>query len=193
MIYTLKIQRAIKFAAKTHNHYQQQTRKGKLIPYIAHPLTVGIILALAGAVEDVIVAGILHDTIEDSIDDKKVSFEMLVERFGDNVARLVLSVTEQDKDLNWEERKKIALDHIKHFSHESLLVKSADVVSNMSELVDDYARHGDEVFSRFNAPKEKIIENQIRVINAIVDTWSDNPLKNDLSLLSDKLSDLNKK
>ncbi|MEI7451859.1 MAG: HD domain-containing protein [Candidatus Falkowbacteria bacterium] len=192
MIYTPKIQRAIKFAAKTHNHYQQQTRKGKLIPYIAHPLTVGIILALSGASEDVVVAGILHDTIEDSVSAKKVSFEMLAERFGDNVAQLVLSVTEQDKDLNWEERKKLALDHISHFSNEALLVKSADVVSNMSELVDDYARYGDEIFARFNAPKEKIIENQLKVISAIINVWSDNPLKDDLLLLLNNLGDLNK-
>ena len=69
-IYTDKIRRAIKFASKTHNQYQQQTRKGKVIPYITHPLTVGIILSLAKAPEDVIVAGILHDTIEDSPKDK---------------------------------------------------------------------------------------------------------------------------
>lgn len=167
MIYTQKIQKAIKFAAKTHNHYQQQLRKGKVIPYISHPLTVGIILTLAGATEDVIAAGILHDTIEDSVEEKKVTKEMLAERFGQNVSDLVLSVTEQDKGLSWDERKKEAIEHIEHFSRESILVKSADILSNVSELVDDHARDGDEVFSRFNAPKEKIIENQSKVITAV--------------------------
>jgi len=105
-MYTIKIQKAIKFAAKTHNHYQDQKRKGKRIPYIIHPLTAGIILAGVNATEDVIVAGILHDTIEDSVDDKKVTPEMLTERFGKNVSDLVLSVTETDRDMSWADRKK---------------------------------------------------------------------------------------
>ncbi len=70
MIYTQKIQHAIRFAIKTHEGYQKQKRKGKDVPYITHPLTVGLILAKAGANEDVIIAGILHDTIEDSIEEK---------------------------------------------------------------------------------------------------------------------------
>lgn len=184
MIYTQKIQKAIKFAAKTHNQYQQQTRKGKVIPYISHPLTVGIILALVKASEDVIAAGILHDTIEDSVKEKKVTPEMLSERFGKEVARLVLSVTEKNKDLPWEQRKKEALEHIKQFSHESLLIKSADIISNVSEIVDDYARYKEKTFERFSAPKEKIIENQLRVISAIVSCWKENPLAKDLISLA---------
>lgn len=183
MIYTQKIQRAIKFAAKTHNHYQQQLRKGKVIPYISHPLTVGIILALAKASEDVIVAGILHDTIEDSVQEKKVSVEMLTERFGEEVALLVLSVTEQDRKLPWEQRKQEALDHIAHFSHESLLVKSADILSNGRELLDDHERSlqdGTDIFARFSAPKEKVLEHQIKIINAILESWPENVLALDL-------------
>lgn len=187
MIYTKKIQRAIKFATKTHNQYQQQLRKGKVIPYISHPLTVGIILSLVGASEDVIVAGILHDTIEDSVEEKKVTKEMLAERFGEEVAELVLSVTEQDKSLSWEQRKKEALDHIECFSRESLLVKSADILSNVSELMDDHARSGDEVFSRFSVPKEKIIENQLKVITAVLSCWRENPLAQDLLSLAKEL------
>jgi (p)ppGpp synthase/HD superfamily hydrolase len=115
MIYTRNIEKAIKFAAKTHNHYQEQKRKGKRIPYISHPLTAGIILSLAGASEEVIVAGILHDTIEDSIDEKKVTPAMIEERFGAVVRDLVLSVTEEDKALPWAQRKASALSHIGHF------------------------------------------------------------------------------
>ena len=188
MIYTTKIQKAIKFAAKTHNQYQQQKRKGKEIPYIAHPLTVGIILSLAGASEDVIIAGILHDTIEDSIEEKKVTFEMIKERFGEEVMKLVLSVTEQDKSLSWEERKNEALKHIKQFSHEAISVKSADVISNISELIDDHKKYGEDVFKRFNAPKENIIQNQLKVISALVNHWPESPLAWDLKFLASDLS-----
>ncbi|MDD5083529.1 MAG: HD domain-containing protein [Candidatus Moranbacteria bacterium] len=163
MVYTNKIRKAIKFAIKTHDVYQKQTRKGKSVAYITHPLTAGIILASAGASEDVVVAGILHDTIEDSISEKKVTEAMLEERFGRNVAQIVLSVTEQDKKLSWDERKQAALEYVRHFSHDSLLVKSADILSNVSESIDDYKRHDETIFERFNAPKEKVIYHQLVV------------------------------
>ena len=113
MIYTPKIKAAVRFAVKTHDVYQKQKRKGKDVAYIEHPLNVALILAMAGASEDLIVAGILHDTIEDSVPAKKVTKEMLTERFGRNAAELVNGVTEQDKSLPWEIRKERAFEHIK--------------------------------------------------------------------------------
>lgn len=190
MVYSEKMQKAIKFAIKTHDVYQKQTRKGKTIAYITHPLTVGIILAAAKANEDAICAGILHDTIEDSIPEKKVTFEMLSERFGENVAELVLSVTEKEKTFSWEDRKKAALEHIENFSHDSLLIKSADIIANMSELLSDHARYGDEVFERFSAVKEKVIIHQITSIDLIVSRWSQNPLAGDLQNVVEKISKL---
>ena len=184
MIYTQKIQHAIRFATKTHEGYQKQKRKGKDIPYITHPLTVGLILASANASEDVVIAGILHDTIEDSVPEKKVTKEMIIERFGANVAELVLSVTEQDKSLSWEERKREALEHIETFSHDSLLLKSADIIANNSELIDDYERHGEEIFTRFNAPKDKLIKQHLLTITAIITKWSESPLAEDLQSIA---------
>lgn len=187
MIYTKKIKDAIKFATKTHEVYQKQTRKGKDIPYITHPLAVGLTLARAGANEDVIVAGILHDTIEDSISEKKVTYEMLAERFGQNVADLVLSVTEQNKELPWEERKEKALEHIKDFSHDSLLVKSADVITNGSELLEDYGKDGDQVFKRFNASKNEIITNLLLVTKRLSEGWPESALIEDITDIQTRL------
>lgn len=187
MIYTSKIQKAIKFAAKTHNQYQQQTRKGKVIPYITHPLTVGIILLLAKAKEDIVVAGILHDTIEDSKQKKKVTPSMVEERFGKKVKDLVISVTEINKDLPWAQRKALALDHIQHFSHDSVLVKSADVLSNGTELVDDYRRYGKDVFKRFRASAEDTIGNTEKVIAALLKRWPKSPLAGDLKKLAKEI------
>ena len=191
MIYTSNIQNAIRFSIKTHEIYQKQKRKGKNIPYITHPLSVGLILSRSGASEEVIIAGILHDTIEDSIPEKKVTREMLEKRFGEEVASLVASVSETDKSLSWEERKKEALAHIGTFSHGSLLVKSADIISNTSELLDDVEREGEEVFARFNAPKEKILTQYLRVIATILERWKENPLADDLSSLAKNLQTLN--
>ena len=172
-----KIQKAIKFATKTHEVYQKQKRKGKDISYIIHPLSVGIILASVTNDEDIICAGILHDTIEDSIPEKKVDYEMVEERFGKRVADLVLAVTEQDKEMSWDNRKKEAIEHINKMENDELLVKTGDVVANLSELVDDYLRNGDSIFSSFNAPKKKKLNNDLNVLNAILERWSDNPFK----------------
>ncbi len=176
MIYTKKIKEAVRFSIKTHEVYQKQKRKGKDIAYITHPLTVGIILARAGAHEDVIVAGILHDTIEDSTEEKKVTARMIEERFGKHVTKLVLSVTEQNRKRSWDEVKKEALEHIARFSNDSLLVKSADIISNTSELIDDYGKDGGKVFDRFFSSKEKYLEHQLALIRAIKLEWAENPL-----------------
>ena len=190
MIYTDAIRRAIRFSVKTHEVYQKQKRKGKDVAYITHPLTVGIILTRAGADEDVIVAGILHDTIEDSVPEKKVTVEMLTERFGSKVADLVSDVTEHDRSLSWEDRKREALEHIEHFSHESLLSKSADILSNGTELVDDHARHGETAFEHFHASKEKTLDNQLRVNAALLARWPENPLADDLANLAGHLREV---
>jgi (p)ppGpp synthase/HD superfamily hydrolase len=187
MIYTQKIKDAINFSIKTHEVYQKQKRKGKDIPYITHPLTVGLILSQAGANEDVIMAGILHDTIEDSITEKKVTEVMIAERFGEAVAKLVMSVTETDKKMSWEERKAEALAHIQSFSHDSLLLKSADIISNKSEIIDDYNKDGEKIFMRFNAPKDRLIEQAIRTIRAVCEKWPENPLAGDLAVLNEQL------
>lgn len=191
MIYTKKIQTAVQFSIKTHEIYQKQKRKGKDIPYITHPLTVGLILSLAGASEDEIAAGILHDTIEDSHKDHKVTKEMLAERFGEAVATLVDSVTEKNKEAqSWAERKREALEHIKDFSHGSLLVKSADILSNLTELVEDYEKDGEKVFERFAAPKVAMLENQLRLITAIIERWPKNPLAEDLKRVAREIQPL---
>jgi (p)ppGpp synthase/HD superfamily hydrolase len=191
MIYTQKIQHAIRFAIKTHEIYQKQKRKGKDVPYITHPLAVGLVLARANAPEDVIIAGILHDTIEDSIGEKKPLMpERIKERFGEKVLGLVMSVTEQNKDLSWEERKIEALEHIKTFSNDMVFLKSADVISNASETITDYEKGGEDIFTKFHAPKEKIIENYLRVINALLDKWPENPLKEDLQTIAQKFQSI---
>jgi len=187
MIYTFKIQHAIRFAIETHEVCQKQKRKGKDIPYITHPLTVGLILACAGANEDVIAAGILHDTIEDSVSEKKVSKKMIIKKFNQEIADLVESVTEKDKELSWEERKHEALEHIKNFSHDSLLVKSADVISNGLELLEDYEKEGKETLNRFNAPGEKIIQHYLQLIRTIIECWPSNPLKENLIYLAHEI------
>lgn len=190
MIYTQKIQKAIHFAIKTHELDQKQKRKGKDVSYITHPLSVGLILAKTGATEDIIVAGILHDTIEDSVSENKVTKEMITDMFGQVVSNLVLSVTEQDKSLSWKKRKIEALEHIKIFSNDSLLLKSADIIENTRELITDYETKGEETFKRFNSPKNSILQNYMITITTIINKWDKNPLIKDLQDVSHKINEI---
>lgn len=73
------------------------------------------------------------------------------------------------------------------YSHESLLLKSADILSNASELLDDHEKIGDTVFDRFNAPKEKILKNYLVTITAILARWPESPLAEDLLGLAGNL------
>lgn len=188
MVYTDKIQRAVRFCIKTHELHQKQKRKGKDVPYIVHPLSVGVILAAAGACEDAITAGILHDTIEDSVEDKKVTRQDLEDRFGFIVADIVESVTETEKNLPWEQRKEEAYEDIQGYSYESVLVKSADLISNVTDLLWDYHQSGDKVWSLFNAPKEKLVEHWTKVAAALLKRWPESPLADDLRTIQNRLA-----
>lgn len=176
MIQTERVHKAISFAATVHNVDQHQTRKGKEIPYLSHPLMVAILLASIGADDALICAGILHDTIEDSTEEHKVDFTMLEARFGTRIAQMVLDVTETDKSLPWEARKHRALEQIATVSHDSLLVKSADVITNQTELIADYNQGGEAVFALFKAPKELTLAHTLLVIEKLIESWPENPL-----------------
>ena len=98
MAETKKIHDAIIFAAKAH---EGQRRKGTDIPYITHPFEVAQILMEAGCDETLIIAGLLHDPLEDT----EVTAAEIEEQFGPEVLALVDSDSE-DKSLSWEDRKK---------------------------------------------------------------------------------------
>lgn len=180
MITSNKIQKALQFAYKVHQVDQKQSRKGKQIPYIFHPLAVANILDKVNATEDQIVAGILHDTIEDSIQGYKVTKEDLEKEFGQAVARMVNDLSEQDKSLPWDVRKQQALEHIPSMEHNSLLVKSADVLHNLTDQIEDYQFKGDKMFENYNAPKAAQLASYQKLVNALRKAWPQNPLLNNL-------------
>jgi len=90
-IFTPKIQKAIQCSVDAH---KGQMRKVKDVPYVVHPLSVGMILARTGAPDDVIAAGLLHDAIEES--KGRITKEIIDATFGPEVARMVNDVTDQD-------------------------------------------------------------------------------------------------
>ena len=139
---------AIEVAVQAHKN---QKRKGTEIPYITHPLAVGIILSKAGCSDEVIAAGILHDTVEDT----SVTSDDIHRMFGEKVAAIVEGASEPDKTLSWEERKAHTLEFLKTAPLEVRLVACADKLHNIRSIASEYNEIGDEVWKRFKRGKEK--------------------------------------
>jgi (p)ppGpp synthase/HD superfamily hydrolase len=141
--------KAIEFAAKAHSG---QYRKGTRIPYITHLLNVAKTLIQLECPESVIVAGILHDALEDT----RVNQDDIRDAFGREITDLVVSVSEPNRsDLIWENRKAHTIKNLKTASQEQLILSLADKLDNIRSIHEDHKRIGDKLWKRFNRPKEK--------------------------------------
>jgi GTP diphosphokinase / guanosine-3',5'-bis(diphosphate) 3'-diphosphatase len=122
--------RAIAFAADKHRN--QRRKDAEASPYINHPIALANVLANEGGIDDehVLLAAILHDTIEDT----DTSHDELVQWFGAEVARVVAEVTD-DKSLPKAERKRLQIEHAAHISHAAQLVKLADKICNLRDIL----------------------------------------------------------
>ena len=156
MKYTLRIEKALQTAAILH---RDQLRKNTIpIPYITHPFAVAMILSNYTDNEDIIIAGLLHDTIEDS----EYTPEELEGDYGKEVKKIVMGVTEQkDDELGnkrpWKIRKEDYLKNLEHDSEGSLLLCAADKIHNMRTTLDEYNEAGPEFLKNFScSPEEKI-------------------------------------
>lgn len=143
---------AFDFAAVAH---QAQYRKypGVQVPYMSHVAGVAAILARHGFDEEVVAAGALHDVLEDC----GVAFETLRETFGERVAVLVRHVSEEDKSLSWEERKRAYLEHFAKKPWEAQAITLADKIDNFQSIIVCAVRHGDP-WKMFKRGKEAQIE-----------------------------------
>ena len=121
---------AIAFAA--HKHRDQRRHDLVASPYINHPIGVANVLANEGGIEDerVLIAAIFHDTIEDT----ETTEQELIREFGQEVADIVMEVTD-DKLLAKAERKQRQIEHAGTISRRAKLVKLADKICNLRDIV----------------------------------------------------------
>ena len=133
---------AIEIAVRAH---QNQVRKGTNIPYITHPIAVGIILAKEGCPDEIITAGILHDTVEDT----SITLDNICEEFDEKIASIVEGCSERDKSLPWAERKSHTLDYLKTAPLAVRLVACADKLHNIRTIAAEHEKIGDQVWERF--------------------------------------------
>lgn len=172
-MWTNKEQEAVEFSFKAH---KGQKRKGTGIDYIAHPMTVGVILAKLGLKKEIIMAGVLHDIIEDT-DHTKRDIE---KKFGEKVSNLVEEVSEKDRDLPYIERKQRAAAKLLNVSKEAALIKAADVLANTTDLIIDLENRGKNAFEIFHSGKDEKIKQIERVISVLCLRLKEEKVINDL-------------
>ena len=135
--------------AMTARAHRDQLRKGTDLPYIAHPVHVSIILIRHGFGEDLAIAGLLHDVVEDT----DTSLDLIAAEFGDQVARLVEAVSETKSadgaELPWEQRKAEKLAHLQAAGLEVAALKAADAIHNLRSIIADLQSAGPAVWERF--------------------------------------------
>ncbi len=145
--------KAIEFAVNAHKN---QFRKGTKIPYIVHPLNVMKTILMYSDNQTVAIAGVLHDTLEDT----DTTVEDIQKNFGSEVTNLVVKASEKakiEKNLpkDWKSRKMLTLEELKNETDENFLFLScADKLDNLNDILTDYSNQGDELWSRFNRGKE---------------------------------------
>lgn len=125
-----EVLRAAAFAAEKHRN--QRRKDAQASPYINHPIALACVLANEGQVSDpqVLCAALLHDTLEDT----ETTPDELRQAFGEVVAGIVGEVSD-DKSLPKAERKRLQVEHAPHASAQAKLVKLADKICNVHDLL----------------------------------------------------------
>jgi len=193
--YSDRINHAFAFAAK---HHDQQVRKGTRLPYLTHPANVAVILTRYGCSDDAVVAGILHDVIEDCVREgwtREMLEERIAHKFGSGVLETVLSVTKRRTDddgieMSHEDRSDDYLDRLELASEEALWVCAADKVHNANSILSDLRRTSfpETVWGRFSAGREGTVRWYQRVAERLREIGFTAPIVDELAGAADELS-----
>src|SRR5665647_836503 len=147
--YTHRLDKAIRIAAWAHEQ-QLQHRKGTDIPYIIHPFGVMLIASNATDDEDVLIACLMHDVLED-VDSSIYDEQAMRADFGDRMVAMVKDVTKDDSISDWHERSRAYLDHLENeASDEAVIVSTYDKIHNLVSILVDYETHGEGLWTRFS-------------------------------------------
>lgn len=185
--YSDRINHAFAFAAK---HHDRQVRKGTALPYLTHPANVAVILTRYGQDEDAVIAGILHDVIEDCVRDGYTSQSLchrIGDKFGQTVLDTVLAVTHRETDdngdpLDGEQKKQDYLKRLARAPDRARWVCAADKIHNGSSILADLRRtqDPDTIWSRFKAGREATIRWYRAVHSRLAELGFDAPIMSEL-------------
>jgi len=142
---------ALRFASKKHGG---QTRKGTDVPYIAHLMGVASLVLEAGGDEDMAIAALLHDVVEDC--GGAPMLEEIRRRFGSRVAHIVDGCTDAYTSPKppWRERKEQYLKRLATEDSDTRLVSAADKLHNARAILTDYRESGESTWEKFTGKRE---------------------------------------
>ena len=173
--YSDVINHALAFAAK---HHDRQVRKGTKLPYLTHPANVAIILTRYGRDDDEVVAGILHDVIEDYVREghtPEILERRVAEKFGRDVLDVVLAVTHRKVDdsgieLSADERRDDFLERLAGAGDASRWVCAADHLHDASSILADLRRTIDPeaIWNRFTGGRRATVSDYRRTYDRLV-------------------------
>jgi (p)ppGpp synthase/HD superfamily hydrolase len=183
--YSEQYEAALVAAAKAH---RPQKRKGSDVPYITHPVHVSVILIRHGFPEPLVIAGLLHDVVED----QGYPLQRIEEEFGREVAGVVAALSEQKRDAQgrkrpWEVRKREGLELLRRASLGAAAVKAADALHNVCTAVADARRAGPGAWRRFNRGPDLQLWYYRSVAAIVRERLGDHPL---VAELEDAVDDL---
>ena len=148
---TPRLNEAIKLSS--HLHRNQNRKDEYNTPYVSHLYSVAALISSATDDEDIIIAGLMHDSLEDV---PHYAYDDLVKDFGERVAQIVLHVAEpldaykgEDEQLPWLERKQAYLNVLCEGGVESAAVSAADKIHNTESFILDMKKEGEAFTSRF--------------------------------------------
>jgi (p)ppGpp synthase/HD superfamily hydrolase len=195
--YSDVINHALAFAAK---HHDRQVRKGTKLPYLTHPANVAIILTRYGRDNDTVVAGILHDVVEDCVQDgytREMLEQRIGDKFGGKVLETVLGVTYRRHDddgveLSGDERRTDYLERLAKADENAWWVCAADKIHNASSIVADLRRTIDPetIWNRFGGGRESTARWYRQVFERLRELGFDAPIMTELDQVSAELSQL---
>lgn len=169
------IDKAIAYAVEKH---AGQLRKGSGMPYIVHPISVMKILMQDKCSEELAMAGVLHDTLEDT----SATSNELEDLFGARVLEIVKGGSEPDKSLTWEERKTHTIEFLaKNTDREIALLTCADKLDNLVSTL-NFQKDGTCPWGNFKRGKVEQAWYYKNVRNAVKPLVAETRLFNDLSV-----------
>ena len=194
--YSDRINHALAFAAK---HHDRQVRKGTRLPYLTHPANVAIILTRYGRDDQTVVAGILHDVIEDCVRESytKEDLEQRIgDKFGTDVLETVLAVTHRRVDddgieLSSDEKRDDYLGRLSSANEAAKWVCAADKLHNASTILADLRRtiDPDTIWSRFSGGREATLRWYRRVYERLAELGFDAPIMTELGTVVTELEE----
>ncbi|GMV78853.1 MAG: guanosine polyphosphate pyrophosphohydrolase [Planctomycetota bacterium] len=149
--YSPRFENAFLDAHRCHGHHK---RKGKEVAYLSHLMTVAALVMEHGGNEDEVIAGLLHDIVEDCGGKPRVA--EIEREYGPAVAAIVVGCTDADTEPKppWRERKERYIAHVRTASPSVRLVSACDKLANARDLRADYHVIGDMLWDRFNGGRD---------------------------------------